>query len=223
MKLSLGKGSFPWSITQFMLATATGLLGAAVMLTGTVHPATAQSSPRVAASEPTAQPTAQPDLEPSNESLPPQPSTPTVPIDLASYAYEDLFAIGFPDGWQVTEQSASPQVTALAPATAGTTPMRTEVTWHEMPPREIVPQALQTIQSSGYTVARYDAINVDNTTALRIWLTDLPAAGLPNAFMTYVGYQNATAVIVSYYGDPTTDLDNLLSGIHQSFERLNQE
>jgi len=219
MNLSLGQRQLPLAMAPLMLATATGLLAAATIEAWTARPAVAQLSPAVAASEPTPQP----ELGPSNEGLPPQPTTPTTPVDLASYVYENLFSIGFPDGWQVTEQTDSPQVTALAPATEATTPMRTEVTWHETSPREIVPQALQTIQDNGYTVTRYDAINVDNTTALRIWLTGLPEEGLPSAFMTYVGYQNATAVIASYYGEQTPDLDNLLSGIHQSFERLNEE
>ena len=214
MTLSLGNGLFSRAAAQLALATTVGLLATVAMDAGMAGPAVAQVVTQMAASDPAPQP------EAAEDSLPEQPAT---PVDLASYTYEDLFSIGFPDGWQVTEQAASPQLTALAPATEAATAMRTEVTWHEAPPREIVPQALQTIQDNGYTVARYDAINVDNTTALRIWLTDLPEAGLPNAFMTYVGYPNATAVIVSYYGTQTSDLDNLLSGIHQSFQRLGEK
>ncbi|HIK45036.1 MAG TPA: hypothetical protein IGR64_09130 [Leptolyngbyaceae cyanobacterium M65_K2018_010] len=159
------------------------------------------------------------ELESSEETLPQgRPNPAQASIDLERYVYENLFSIGFPDGWQVTEQTQAPQLTASS--TANSPAIRTEVTWHGVPPQAIVPEAIQTIQANGYTVARYDAVNVDGTTALRIWLTDLPGGGLANSFTSFVGYQNATAVITSYYGDRSPDLDNLLSGIHQSFQRL---
>jgi hypothetical protein len=83
----------------------------------------------------------------------------------------------------------------------------------------VVPPALQAIEANGYNVASYDAVSIDNTTALRIWLTNLPE-DLPNALMSYIGYPSHTAVIVTYYNGQSTDVDNLISSIHQSFQRL---
>ncbi|MGF1570082.1 MAG: hypothetical protein ACFCVD_18760 [Nodosilinea sp.] len=184
-----------------MLAPTTGLTSA---------PAVAQTSPQAAA-----------ELEapeaPQNSETDPAPPAPAAPAaELDSYDYDTLFSIGFPAGWQVAEQGTAPQVTATSPTAPA--PLRTEVTWFEAPPREVVPQAIEDIQTNGYAVTRYDAVNIDGTTALRLWVTDLPDA-LPNAFMTYIGYENATAAVVTYYGENIPDVDNLLNSIHQSFQR----
>ena len=148
----------------------------------------------------------------------PSPSTPLVAASRQTHGYNNLFTIEFPTDWQVSQQTQAPQVTALTTPTA-TPAMRTEITWHERPPAEVVPPALQAIEANGYNVASYDAVSIDNTTALRIWLTNLPE-DLPNALMSYIGYPSHTAVIVTYYNGQSTDVDNLISSIHQSFQRL---
>jgi hypothetical protein len=217
----LGLGHRPPQIFRWSLV---GLSLTGVVL-GPLSPLGAQPG-LVAANDPS--PAAVDPANPTDPAAPLPPEDATAPLALERYVYADLFSIGFPEGWQVTEQESSPQLTALAFSSPETGPetdpesalLRTEITWHTAPPQEIVPQALQTIQTNGYTVARYDAIKVDGTTALRLWLTDLPEEGKSQAFMSYVGYPNATAVIVSYYRDRTPDLDNLLSGIHQSFQRV---
>ncbi|MEB3313073.1 MAG: hypothetical protein VKL98_02895 [Cyanobacteriota bacterium] len=145
----------------------------------------------------------------------PSQSSPLVAASRQTHGYNNLFTIDFPTDWQVSQQTQAPQVTALAPSGG----VRTEITWHDRPPAEVVPAALQAIETKGYNVAGYDAINIDNTTALRVWLTNLPE-DLPNALMSYIGYPSHTAVIVTYYNGQSTDVDNLISSIHQSFQRL---
>lgn len=138
---------------------------------------------------------------------------------LETTRYADLFSIAFPVGWQVSEQTTAPQLVADSAGANGSLPaMRTEVTWQDAPPREVVGQALETIQALGYTVIRYDAANIDGVTAVRLWVGEIPGE-LPNAFITYVGYPTATATITSYYGDTPDNLDPVLMAIHQSFAR----
>lgn len=149
----------------------------------------------------------------------PDPAVPQSPVPLNSHTYPELFSIGFPEGWQVSTQEDAPQLTATGTDALDAAPTRTEVTWHDLPPGAIVPQALDEIQANGYTVARYDAITVDGTTALRIWLTDLPDEDLPQALVTYIGYASTTVAIVSHYAESTPETDNLINGIHQSFQR----
>jgi len=148
----------------------------------------------------------------------PAASTPLVAASLQSYGYNDLFTIGLPANWRVSQQSQAPQVTAQAPA-GGAIPMRTEITWHDRPPAEVVPPDLEQIETQGYEVANYDAITINDTTALQIWLTNLPE-DLPNALISYIGYPNQTAVIVTYYNGQSTAAEDLISSIHQSFQRL---
>ncbi|MGF1519853.1 MAG: hypothetical protein ACFCVB_18905 [Nodosilinea sp.] len=138
---------------------------------------------------------------------------------LETTSYADLFSIAFPVGWQVSEQTDAPQLVADSAGANGSLPaMRTEVAWHEAPPREVVGQSLESIQALGYTVVRYDAANIDGVTAVRLWVGEIPD-DLPNAFITYVGYPTATATITSYYGDTADNLDPVLMAIHQSFAR----
>jgi hypothetical protein len=154
------------------------------------------------------------------ETAPAAPATPA--FDTTSYTYENLFSIAFPVGWQVSEQADAPQVIAVSGGASGSLPaMRTEVTWQDAPPKEVVGESLAAIQDKGYTVNRYDAVTIDGVTAIRLWLIEIPEE-LPNAFITYVGYPGATATITSYYGDTTTDLDPVLNAIHQSFQRSPQ-
>jgi hypothetical protein len=130
-----------------------------------------------------------------------------------------LFSIAFPVGWQVNAQTDAPQVVADSAGPTDSLPaIRTEITWQEAPPQVVVGESLNDIRAKGYTVSRYDAVTIDGVTAVRLWLSDIPD-GLPNAFVTYVGYPTATATITSYYGDPTTNLDPVLMAIHQSFAR----
>lgn len=170
------------------------------------------------------------DFEGSPEQNPsPQP----VLTPLTQHRYGDLFSIGFPADWDVTIQDGEPQIVATAmdatsmdattidaPSTG--VPILTEVTWIAAPPQQVVPQALQEIQTKGHSVLRYDAISMDGTSAIRLWLTDLPDEEAPHAFVSYVGYASGTARIVTYYRDRSPDLDNLLSTVHQSFQRLGE-
>lgn len=141
-----------------------------------------------------------------------------VVLETTSYTYEDLFSIDFPVGWQVSEQADAPQVTAASAGGDSLPPIRTEVSWRDAPPREVVSESLAAIQAEGYTVARYDAVTIDGVTAVRLWINEIPAE-LPNAFITYVGYPAATATITSYYGDTTAAIDPVLTAIHESFQR----
>ncbi|HSM83847.1 MAG TPA: hypothetical protein VLS96_19310 [Nodosilinea sp.] len=139
--------------------------------------------------------------------------------ETTSYTYADLFSIAFPAGWRVSEQADAPQVVGASAGNAADLPaVRTEVTWHDAPPRTVVADALAAIQASGYTVARYDAATIDGVTAIRLWLSDLPEE-LPNAYITYIGYPAHTATVASYYGEATGSIDPLLDAIHGSFQR----
>ncbi|MEO1069109.1 MAG: hypothetical protein AAFW95_08295 [Cyanobacteria bacterium J06638_6] len=177
---------------------ALGMMLGAIALTATVTPALAQPQSLLVAAE-TAPATSVPEI--------------------TSYTYADLFSIAFPNGWSVNEQADVPQVTAVSDGAGDLPPMRTEVTWQDAPPKEVVGESLQAIQASGHTVLRYDATTIDGVTAVRLWLSDIPDEAMPNAFITYVGYPSATATITSYYGTTTTDLDPVLNAIHQSFAR----
>lgn len=181
----------PLTILAFMVGTAT--------LTAGVPSALAQSPDTLVAAEAA-------------------PAAPAIP-DLEITSYEDLFSIAFPAGWQVNAQTDAPQVVAdSAGATDSLPAMRTEITWQEAPPQTVVGESLNVIQAQGYTVTRYDAVTIDGVTAVRLWLSEIPEE-LPNAFITYVGYPNATATITSYYGDTATNLEPVLMAIHQSFAR----
>ncbi|MGG6239929.1 hypothetical protein ACQ4N7_14985 [Nodosilinea sp. AN01ver1] len=146
------------------------------------------------------------------------PAAPALP-ELETTRYEDLFSIAFPVGWQVSAQPDAPQVVADSAGPTDSLPaIRTEITWQEAPPQAVVGESLEAIRAKGYTVGRYDAVTIDGVTAVRLWLSEIPD-GLPNAFVTYVGYPTATATITSYYGDTTSDIDPVLNAIHRSFAR----
>jgi hypothetical protein len=149
-------------------------------------------------------------------------AVPALPSSFDRYTYEALFSVGVPNGWQTTEQALSPQLTFSN--ADGITPevgeVRTEITWFDQPPGVVVPQVLDDIKQNGYRVARYEPQEIDGTTALSVWLADLPEA-LSNAYMTYIGYEDSTAAVVTYYAtDSGPEIESVLSTIHGSFQRL---
>ncbi len=139
------------------------------------------------------------------------------PVPLTPAAHGTQFAIGFPDNWVITHGETNPTLTAASPN--GGPAITTEVSWYAQAPGEMVPTLLADIQEKGYTVTLYDAIALDDTTALRLWLADLPASELSYAFMTVIGYGDATAVVISRYETRSHDVDTLLNQIHESFRR----
>lgn len=143
------------------------------------------------------------------------PAANAVPLIPATHGSQ--FAIGFPETWVITHGETNPHLTATDPA--GELAITTEVSWYAQAPGTMVPTLLADIQAKGYTVTLYDAIALDDTTALRLWLADLPDSESSYAFMTVIGYSDATAVLISRYETRTNEVDNLLNQIHESFRR----
>jgi hypothetical protein len=190
-------------------------LGSAVMGMGATVSGQAQTTPTESTSP--AADTAVP--EPDTDTVSPSEAETTGP-PLDRYTYADLFSIGVPAGWEASEQTEGPQVvlTNAAADNQGET-VRIEITWHDQPPEMVVAQLLNDLKSNDYRVSRYETQGIDNTTALNIWLSDLPD-DFPNAYMSYIGYTDTTAAVVSYYTNPNTPLAAQLVEIHESFERL---
>ncbi|MBD0335505.1 MAG: hypothetical protein ICV62_08450 [Cyanobacteria bacterium Co-bin13] len=145
-------------------------------------------------------------------------------LELETYTDSDRFSIRLPSSWQVLPAEAGPLVITNfsqgeSERTAQAEDLRTEVTLIEQPPAEVVPLALQEIQSQGYSLADYGAITIDGTTALQLWLVDLPETP-ESALITYIGYDTATAVIVSRFDALTPEIERLLTTVHSSFTRL---
>ena len=143
--------------------------------------------------------------------------------ELQTYTDGDRFSIQLPAAWQVASDEGEPLViTNFSQADPDRAPqpedLRTEITWIEQPPGEVVPLALQEIQSQGYSLVNYGALRIDGTTALQLWLEDLPEAP-ESALITYIGYEAATAVIVSRYSTLTPQIQQLLTTVHGSFAR----
>lgn len=171
------------------------------------------------------------------ETAPDATAEPTLP-ELTPYEYADLFSIGLPPTWGVTaEADEAPQLVIearSAPEAAAT--VRTEITWYPLPPTEVVAAGLQTLATEGYQVVDYGSDIIDNYAGIQIELTNLPG-DLPHALLTYIGYDDVTVRIISYYGSGTLDepeeedgaeptegmpdpwMETLLPEVHASFRR----
>lgn len=157
------------------------------------------------------------DLNQGEDGVAPMADPAAAPVPLIPATHGSQFAIGFPETWVITHGETNPHLTATDPA--GELAITTEVSWYAQAPGTMVPTLLADIQEKGYTVTLYDAIALDDTTALRLWLADLPDSELSYAFMTVIGYDDATAVLISRYATRTNEVDNLLNQIHESFRR----
>jgi hypothetical protein len=211
---------------------ATAMVSGSLLVPGLSFSAQAQTSTAEETSPPTETTESAPGSESqtsTEETSPPAETTESAPATeadaaatgLDAYTYADLFTIGLPAGWQATEQADSPQVVltndgdAVPPAETA----RIEITWYDQPPEVVVARLLNDLKENGYRVSRYEPEGIDNTTALNIWISDLPN-DLPNAFMSYIGYADTTAAVVSYYTAPNPSLESLLVEVHESFERM---
>ncbi|MEB3289988.1 MAG: hypothetical protein VKI82_08730 [Leptolyngbya sp.] len=155
-------------------------------------------------------PSADPDSDNPSQSSPSSAS----PVELITASHGNHFTVGFPQDWVITHAEISPLLKAQSPVDPSLT---TDVSWYPEAPGQVFAALLADIQAQGHTVVRYDAIAMDDTTAIRLWLTDLPASEPAYAFISVVGYGSATAVLVSRYETRSSDLEDLLSQIHQSF------
>jgi len=145
-----------------------------------------------------------------------------------TYQYADLFAIDMPDQWVVaSETDEAPQIVLEArPAPDAAATVRTEITWYPLPPTEVVAAGLQTLATEGYQVVDYGSQIIDNYVGIQVELTNLPG-NLPEALLTYIGYDDVTVRIISYYAveggeadeRPTPPTEEVLAEVHQSFRR----
>lgn len=160
---------------------------------------------------------AMPTEEPSSAA--PDPETAGSEAALPGFeAYQsDRFQIQAPDGSMVTSSAGVTQI--LGPDTGDSPAVSTEINWLEQPPDQVFPAALDSIDANGYAVLRYTAVVVDEVTALRLWLGNLPEP-LTYATYTYVGYEDETAIITSRYEEPSESLDSLIADFHGSFQAL---
>jgi len=214
-----------WSFKGSGQAMVLAGLAAAVVSIGATSPGRAQTPLTDSASPATETDTPEPDADTVSPAETADTASPAeieaVETSLDRFTYANLFAIGVPVGWQATEQANAPQV-VLTNRNADNLqgePVRIEITWHEQPPEVVVAQLLNDLKSNDYRVSRYETQGIDNTTALNIWLSNLPD-DFPNAYMSYIGYTDTTAAVVSYYTNPNTPLAAQLVEIHESFERL---
>jgi len=143
--------------------------------------------------------------------------------ELQTHVEPGQFQLQFPEGWQVEQhQDGSISITNYGPAdperAAQPTDVLTRVQLVREHPQDYVPQAIDAIAENGYQVVHYRPVVVNERSALRLWMADLPD-DLPNAITTYVGYASyGTAVITSYYGDPTAEGEALIEQVHDSFQ-----
>jgi hypothetical protein len=132
----------------------------------------------------------------------------------------EQFQIQLPAGWQATSTEGEPTIiTSPEMETDPAAGILTEIQWRNQPPGELVPIALEQIETEGHAVRRYRTLMVDGVTALRLWLAEVPET-LPYATVTYVGYEQSTAVLTSRYSEPTQAVDDLLSALHGSFRAI---
>ncbi|ASC73958.1 hypothetical protein XM38_049320 [Halomicronema hongdechloris C2206] len=143
--------------------------------------------------------------------------------ELQTHVEPGQFQLRFPLAWQVEQhQDGSISITNHGtddPERASqATDVLTEVRLVQEHPQDYVPQAIETIAENGYQVIHYRPVVVDERSALRLWMAELPD-DLANAMTTYVGYASyGTAVITSYYGEPTAEGEALIEQVHDSFQ-----
>jgi hypothetical protein len=158
----------------------------------------------------------------SVEALDPATTAPMPEFEI--YTLEDVFAIEVPQGWQVSEMPADRTAVLtndssdIATGSADTA-IRTEVTLVAEPPNTYVEQELDALIQSGYAIDQYGLASVKGNTAFRVWLIDLPL-DYTYQVITFIGYEQNTAKIVSYYNDPSPANIDLILYIHRPFELL---
>ncbi len=194
-----------------------GLIGLMV-LASSDRSAIAQSSP----SEPASTPAQEVPEPPDSTEV---PSLPTEPLQ--NYTLPANFSLQIPQDWSAdgTEAERRAVITNYSPdRPEGNAPqptdIRTEVMLVSEHPDEFVDREVATIISQEYPVRRYTTVEVNERTALRLWVTDLPQT-YAHQIITYVGYgSDGTAKIVTSYNTQSIEIDLQIEQVHDSFERM---
>ena len=194
-----------------------GLLGL-VLLSSSDRPALAQTS--------SPDPASTPDSEVLESPAPNEvPSVPTE--NLQNYTLPQSFSLQIPQDWNAdgTEAEGRATITNYSPDrpegdVPQSTDIKTEVILVSEPPNEFVDREIATIISQEYPVRRYTTVEVNERTALRLWVSDLPQA-YANQIITFVGYgSEGTAKIVTSYNTQSPEIDFQIEQVHDSFERM---
>lgn len=164
----------------------------------------------------------------ATEDVVPEPTTLDTADAWQSYTLPQAFALTIPNDWitDATETERSAVFTNYDPGSrpeAGAPQpedIKTAVVRVEENPDTFVSRELASIIDNGYQVRRYRTVTVNNQTALRLWIGDLPL-DYPRQMITFIGYgQYGTAMIVTYYDTPTADAEPMIEQVHNSFELL---
>lgn len=170
----------------------------------------------------------QPETGPTPEQELPNPAdevTPSLVENLQTYTLPESFSLDIPEGWiaEGTEAERSAVITNYSPDRpegdiAQTTDIKTEVTLVNEPPDSFVDREITALIDQEYPVRRYTSVEVDERTALRLWVSDLPSE-YAHQIITFVGYASyGTAMIVTSYNTYSIETDILIEQIHDSFE-----
>ena len=165
-------------------------------------------------------------LPASGQEVPAEGEATPIPVEsFQTYTLPDNFSLDIPEGWS-TESLATERravITNYSPDrlegnAAQLTDIKTEVTLVDEHPDSFVDREITAIIDQAYPVRRYTSVEVNERTALRLWVSDLPQE-YANQIITFVGYGDyGTAMIVSYYNTFSIETDILIEQIHDSFE-----
>ncbi|MEO0987385.1 MAG: PsbP-related protein [Cyanobacteria bacterium J06639_14] len=168
-------------------------------------------------------------VSPSSPAVPATPApegTTSAPTEtLQEYTLPQNFSFQIPQDWNAegTETDRFAVITNYnSDRPEGDTPqpadIRTEVMLVDEHPSTFVDREVTAIIDQAYRVHRYTTVEVDELTALRLWISDLPLE-YSYQIITFVGYASyGTARIVTYYNTQSEETDRLIEQIHDSFE-----
>ncbi|MEL6604733.1 MAG: hypothetical protein AAFP20_16085 [Cyanobacteria bacterium J06614_10] len=165
---------------------------------------------------------------PAEEALPPPESlieSEAEAVEMANYS-DGKMSIDYPATWQV-EVDDSGIVAIEAAPTAGFQQVITQVFRVDSPPGPLVDANINSFIEEGSAVSRYRSVEIDEQTALVMWLADRPDE-LSSAIATFIGYGDETIFLFSRYSpdvaDPgAADIEESILRLHSSFSNLTAE
>ncbi|MEL6470568.1 MAG: hypothetical protein AAFQ74_12640 [Cyanobacteria bacterium J06623_4] len=162
---------------------------------------------------------------PAEEALPPPESLlspDAAAVEMANYS-DGTMSIDYPATWQV-EVNDSGIVAIEAAPIAGSQQVITQVFRVDSPPGPLVDANINSFIEEGSAVSRYRSVEIDEQTALVMWLADRPDE-LSSAIATFIGYGDETIFLFSRYSpdiaDPSAvDIEESILRLHSSFSNL---
>ncbi|MEL6938457.1 MAG: hypothetical protein AAFO84_04620 [Cyanobacteria bacterium J06598_1] len=140
------------------------------------------------------------------------------PVETANYS-DGTLSIDYPATWEISVDEAGDLAIDNA-SDVLLDRVETQLFRVASPPGPLVNANIDSFIEEGAAVSRYSSVEIDEQSALVMWLADRPDEELSSAIATFIGYGDNTIMLFSRYAPENATAEDSILRLHSSFTKL---